>query len=877
MVRSRDDFSVRVQEELAKRAGYSCSLCGNPTIGPKEAERGFRSDGIAAHITGAAPHGPRYDPLLTSAYRKDFENGIWLCTQCARRVDADEAAFPVQRLRSLKSSAELKAKAANERSIRSASRIDVAGLFPTGCDLYGRDSLLAELDQANAMHGVRVVWLWGTGGVGKTAVAYNWLLSRKTILPSIFGWTFPNQAQGGEAETDSSRLLKELWRFLEIQSEMPPSAYTVSLCLADALRTRPAILLFDGIEALQFGTGVHFAEFRDKAMYVLLRNLAFDNPGLCICTSLLPPPESEGRGYFTRQVSGLPDDAAIQYLRSRGLKGTDPELRALVSQVGGSPLFLSLIAGSVPTQGLTVSSRGGINPWDSGEPFSWQASKIATVYRGLFEGTAEGTLLDLLATLDRPVEREFVEHVWPLIRERDPSISTQLKQLRHAVSRLAHLGLLLSTAKPGYYDCHALIRAAVRKELAERSPADWQRMNEQISKQLLGQLEHLPDSVEDCDRICEAVKHSNRAGKRSRALKIYKEVLLRGSEYHLWKRLGLFSMNLACLAQFFDHDWSAPLHDLSNDQREWLLGQTGITLSALARLEEAELCCRSAATLSASRLRRATSLRRANTPTRALVAAEQHGALSQVLLHRGNVWDAIASGRSAVKYADESGDPFRRVYNRCLLAEALHAHGECALALSDFSEAEKLFVADGEHVYLDSIKGYLYQDLLLDLGKREEVLQRSEINLARGDRLDSLLAEGYQLLSLARARGLESIESEVPLRNAIARFRRYGDSVNLQVALRYELEWLLQRGNTVERDAVVEEYLHLSMVSGARLRYVDLLIIKARIAALRASWGGARKILDEARDSILQCGYIRVLPMVDQLTIHIEERFQECN
>lgn len=35
--------------------------------------------GEAAHITGASPNGPRYDPFITAASRSDIATGIWLC------------------------------------------------------------------------------------------------------------------------------------------------------------------------------------------------------------------------------------------------------------------------------------------------------------------------------------------------------------------------------------------------------------------------------------------------------------------------------------------------------------------------------------------------------------------------------------------------------------------------------------------------------------------------------------------------------------------------------------------------------------------------------------------------------------------------------
>jgi len=35
--------------------------------------------GVTAHICDAAPGGPRFDPNMTVAQRRHYDNGIWLC------------------------------------------------------------------------------------------------------------------------------------------------------------------------------------------------------------------------------------------------------------------------------------------------------------------------------------------------------------------------------------------------------------------------------------------------------------------------------------------------------------------------------------------------------------------------------------------------------------------------------------------------------------------------------------------------------------------------------------------------------------------------------------------------------------------------------
>lgn len=102
---SRDDFLSKTRTALALRAAYRCSFsgCGVATAGPSDAgPENHVSIGVAAHITAAAPGGPRYDPEMTKEQRKGIDNGIWLCQTHSRLIDADEAAYPASRLHAMK-------------------------------------------------------------------------------------------------------------------------------------------------------------------------------------------------------------------------------------------------------------------------------------------------------------------------------------------------------------------------------------------------------------------------------------------------------------------------------------------------------------------------------------------------------------------------------------------------------------------------------------------------------------------------------------------------------------------------------------------------------------------------------------------------------
>jgi len=108
---SRDDFLELTKQALAARVNYCCSNpnCRAQTSGPQVEPTKALNVGVAAHITGAAPGGPRYDATLTSGERANIANGVWLCQTCAKLVDNDPARFDAASLRDWKIRAEQQA------------------------------------------------------------------------------------------------------------------------------------------------------------------------------------------------------------------------------------------------------------------------------------------------------------------------------------------------------------------------------------------------------------------------------------------------------------------------------------------------------------------------------------------------------------------------------------------------------------------------------------------------------------------------------------------------------------------------------------------------------------------------------------------------
>lgn len=104
----RDDFPEEVKRTVAARVGNVCSnpQCRALTSGPQDDPAKSLNVGVAAHISGAASGGPRYNATLTREARRGSENAIWLCQTCAKLVDNDVSQFPEKLLQAWKTMAE---------------------------------------------------------------------------------------------------------------------------------------------------------------------------------------------------------------------------------------------------------------------------------------------------------------------------------------------------------------------------------------------------------------------------------------------------------------------------------------------------------------------------------------------------------------------------------------------------------------------------------------------------------------------------------------------------------------------------------------------------------------------------------------------------
>lgn len=138
MSRVGNNFSTRVRDDLAKRAGHRCSFpeCDKYTVGPSGASEDLSiASGWACHIYPASSRGPRGDLAPSGVDLHEIQNGIWMCETHGSLIDKNNGIdFSPQKLQKWKKNAE---NAARLRQLGLSPIPAIDALVVTGQNLWG--------------------------------------------------------------------------------------------------------------------------------------------------------------------------------------------------------------------------------------------------------------------------------------------------------------------------------------------------------------------------------------------------------------------------------------------------------------------------------------------------------------------------------------------------------------------------------------------------------------------------------------------------------------------------------------------------------------------------------------------------------------------
>ncbi|MBA3755263.1 MAG: hypothetical protein H0X02_03110 [Nitrosomonas sp.] len=274
------------------------------------------------------------------------------------------------------------------------------------------------------------------------------------------------------------------------------------------------------------------------------------------------------------------------------------------------------------------------------------------------------------------------------------------------------------------FDCHPLIREYFGRQLREMQHDAWRQAHTLLYEYYKALPEKLyskkfPDTLQEMQPLFLAVAHGCAAGFYQLVLsEIYISRIQRDHDNnYTCNILGAFSDDLATVAHFFTTPWHIPVSNLHVLSQAAVLNWAGFRLLALGRLREALRPMEASGEIYVNQ-------------RHWQFAAKSIYTFSKLQLALGNVEEAIGSGQRSIGYADQSGCLIERKCSRATLANALHQSGKPVLALTMFSEAEKLQQKQlPTYPYLYSVSGFEYCNLLLAQDRTEEARERAENDL----------------------------------------------------------------------------------------------------------------------------------------------------
>ncbi|MBT8420296.1 MAG: ATP-binding protein, partial [Gammaproteobacteria bacterium] len=192
--------------------------------------------------------------------------------------------------------------------------------LPCGAvQLIGRESELALLDNALAEPLIHIVQLVAWGGVGKTALAADWMarlaangwcwesdgyqnaapdngasdnIARIRRAQHYFDWSFHGQGARDQGSASSDTFIAAALEFFGDPDPQFGSPHERGTRLARLIARQPAVLILDGVESLQYGDdGPLAGQLKDPALLALLKGLAYritqfpGSGGLCLVTT----------------------------------------------------------------------------------------------------------------------------------------------------------------------------------------------------------------------------------------------------------------------------------------------------------------------------------------------------------------------------------------------------------------------------------------------------------------------------------------------------------------------------------------------------------------------------------------------------------------
>jgi tetratricopeptide (TPR) repeat protein len=443
-----------------------------------------------------------------------------------------------------------------------------------------------------------VLALIALGGMGKSALAWAWLLRDVLGLPLPGQLPSPSQGEGLGVRVDTRPEGVLWWSFYEREARFAkfldealtyasggrvnpadvPSTYDKVHCLINLLQQHCFLLVLDGFErelrayaslnaayqgdAIATDARSDFRACTDPHAADFLRWVAAGPlPSRVLLTSRLFPHELDYcAGCRHEELTSLDPEDTVTFFHAQGVRGTRAEIQAACAPYGYLPLALRLLSGLIGRDkrqpcDIQVASRHPVLPQLKGKE---QHHILQVAYDELDRKKRE--LLSRLAAFRSPMSYQALAIFNPYKSD---------QEFDAALDELIDRGLLLFDKGRVRYDLHPIVRGYAYDRLADKTGVHT-RLRDYFAAVPTPEADKV-QSLEDLAPTIELYHHTVRAGRYDEAVVLFRDRLT----IPLYYRFGAYQTCIELLRALFPDGEDRPPRLKDEAWQAW-------TLAALA-------------------------------------------------------------------------------------------------------------------------------------------------------------------------------------------------------------------------------------------------------------------------------------------------------
>jgi tetratricopeptide (TPR) repeat protein len=518
----------------------------------------------------------------------------------------------IKALRSLLALREAGALAASEASQAPIEQVPTppepyyAHPYIGGSRFVGRRNELGLLDAWAASADPTLI-VEAIGGSGKSALTWEWVQHHlPTVLPERTGlvwWSFY------ESQATVGKFLAHTLAYLTNRSVDACAKLSRNIQeeqLLTVLRTKPVILVLDGVERLLLAYHRHDAAHLADAVIqeesrrctdprdgTLLRALSQGGPAKVLITSRLVPQDLQTRtgqlqhGVRHIPLPGLSGEDAIALLAEEGVTGDPTVMRSFLAQFGDHALLIQVLAGRIRAY---KPAPGDFDAWYQvvGRRLELRDQMLVSRQASILQAALEDLdpqvfrLLCQLAAFRYPVDYDAVVAINPFRPKEETDREAGLEPLHQALTTLEERGLVQWDRQSNRYDLHPVVRAYAYGKLEDRA-ATYAQVKSYFEALPAEDNEKVQD-VADLRRTLELFHALLNSGQPDDAQQLYYDRL----SAPLREALGSYATTVELLTPFFPHGFDQPPALVAINAQSWAASELALAFDYLGDYAQAQ-------------------------------------------------------------------------------------------------------------------------------------------------------------------------------------------------------------------------------------------------------------------------------------------------